>query len=414
MMSLPKFRDSMKPLRSRLAMSILGCLMLCLAVGAVAWHVYAGRFSSARIIAECSKVSYGVKALCYTNRINDVLAHKGLKSALDLVAASYTADPDVIKFCHSNMHDLGGAAYKEFERTGKVDITSGASYCGYGFYHGFMTEMLAETGSLQEASTFCAYVGKQIGGEQVYAEGSCYHGIGHGVTDGTDPDLWGDAEKIAAPGLTLCRTIGKTDEFAMRCASGVFNAIALMYKDPQYKLNAHNDPYALCRTVSYTGNEKRACFDQMNSLAFNVAGRDLKNALRYAAAISDAFYRQIAIQGLAGLEYTTPPMPTAADGVSACATLSGDNWVSCMRGLVNGFMEYGTPGAEYADALQFCTKVILPSAQRRVCFDQVARYAQGIYSPSEQKMICGRIPSDMTPLSCEQYLTVETGSQHTI
>src|SRR3989338_8528765 len=163
---------------------------IVLAGGAL--YVHAEQLSAKRIIAECSAAKN--KPLCYTDHLDEVLKRRGLSPALSLLAAAYAADPEGGGFCHGNTHDLGKAAYEEFHRGGEVKLGANTYYCGYGFYHGFLEALVVETGSLDEAREFCTYAGKSVPKPEGYAEGACYHGIGHGVTDGSDPGLWGSAE----------------------------------------------------------------------------------------------------------------------------------------------------------------------------------------------------------------------------
>lgn len=379
----------------------IGGILLVVAAAALAMWTYSLRFSATRIIAQCSHLPVSIKARCYTDHINDVLNHRGLKSALDLVASSYAVDKDVNGFCHSNMHDLGNAAYQQFALSGTIDLSPSASYCGYGFYHGFISSMIEQSGSLKQAVAFCAYVGKTLGGEQAYAEGSCYHGIGHGVTDGTDVSAWGDMRKIGAPGLAICRQFNSNDEFEARCASGVFNSINVMYFDPKYKLDVHNDPYALCRTASYDTNERRACYSQMNVIVSRISDHDLARMIAYAKPIQDPIYRGIAIQSNADLVFATAPYPEYPAAIKVCNTLSSpDERESCTIGLVDGFMEFGLPGKEYVQALSFCAQPEMTKEQTAACYNQVVAYAPGIYSPALQQQICGLIPAPYIPATC--------------
>ena len=391
----------MKYLRSHVALfGFSAAAIILIAVCVFSAHTYFLRFSDGNILTQCSHLPVSTKALCYTNHINDVLDYRGLKSALNLVATSYGADPDVASFCHSNMHDLGAAAYKQFARTGTIDLSPSASYCGYGFYHGFVTEMMNETGSLKQAVAFCVYVGKTLGAVQQYAEGSCYHGIGHGITDGTDPSTWGDMQKIAAPGLATCEHFAANNEFEARCASGVFNAIDVMYLNPRYKLDVQNDPYALCRTPSYDANETISCYQQMNVIVHFIAHRDMARMLAYAEAIPYPSFRHMAIKSNANLVYASPPNPTYSEAISNCNALVSDDRNYCLIGLIDSFMEFGTPGGEYVRALSFCGLPQLSQEQTAACFREVVIYAKGIYPAKLQQEICALVPPAFTPAMC--------------
>lgn len=351
-------------------------------------------------IHECAAVPANMKALCYTDKVDAVLRISGLRAALSLVAASYKADPAVASFCHGNMHELGAAAYKQFAARGAIDLTTDGSFCGFGFYHGFMEEMLLETGSLDQAKAFCTYVGKTLGGDQTYAEGSCYHGIGHGVTDGTDVYDRGNAAALAASGLALCKKITDSGELEMRCTSGVFNSIALMYRDPTYKLHVGSDPYALCRTPSYDINEKKACYDQMNTLVAYVSKKDMRKSIGYAMQISDPTYRAIALKGAMLMAYLAPTKNQRSDAPSLCDTLNGTDRSACVRGLLGSVVEFGAPGSEVDAGIAFCEQPGWSGDDARNCADELVIYSEGLFSPAAQKEICARLPADIRSEHC--------------
>jgi hypothetical protein len=239
------------------------------------------------------------KARCYTDRIDEILATKGLSSAFDFLAAAYTADSDFARFCHANTHDLGRSAYLQFRSSEAVELSTKTSYCGYGFYHGFMEEMLVQTDDAEEAKIFCAYVGKEVPYPPAYAEGACYHGIGHGVTDGYDVEASGDAYALTVPGLKLCKAVASSNqEWQERCYSGVFNSIAILYRRPEFTLTTDN-PFTLC-SAQYVPREKKSCYSQMNTLAMFMAKGDVSQAVAYTKDISDIPYRGYAIEGIMG------------------------------------------------------------------------------------------------------------------
>ena len=379
---------------------ITGGLIFLIIVGAIgAWWWFSPVQEIARSVAVCLDAAPNMKAVCYTDKIGAMLAAHGLQPALALVAASYNADPAVATFCHSNMHLLGASAYKQFAARGSIDLTPDASFCGFGFYHGFMEEMLVETGSLDQAKAFCAYVAKKLGGDQQYAEGSCYHGIGHGVTDGTNAVDRSDAASIAAPGLALCRKIA-IGTLEMRCASGVFNSVALMYFDPAYNLDAHNDPYALCRTNSFDASEKEACYDQMNTLVSRLSKHQPSAMIDYASTVNDPHYRAIALKGALLLTYAQPTRNQLADGPSVCEALRGTDRDACIAGLVDSVIEFGPPGTELERGLSFCEQAAWKEDDARLCTNELMRYAQGLFTPSDQEALCYKIPPSLLPSAC--------------
>src|SRR3989344_1645863 len=239
------------------------------------------------------------KPLCYSTIIEEILRSEGIPAAFDALAAAYDTDPDFAGACHAVTHELGDAAYDEFEKTGETELSRKPPCCGYGFYHGFMDALYVETNDMEKARSFCAYVGENVPHppSAEFAEGSCYHGIGHGVTDGTDPRAWGSVMAIVKPGLALCSKVAPAnDEWHMRCASGVFNALGNMYADPKFKLTSDPDPYALCRTGPFLPVERKACYNQMNTEAAARGNNNLAAIVGYTNAIQDSDYRSVALQ----------------------------------------------------------------------------------------------------------------------
>lgn len=332
------------------------------------------------------------KALCYTSVIDATLQSQGLVAAFNFVAVAYDTDRDFAAFCHSNTHQLGEAAYKQFHETGQVELSTKASYCGYGFYHGFLEELLVESRDLNDARTFCTYVGTQVPNPIGYAEGACYHGIGHGVTDGYDPTLWGDAKKIAAPGLALCSKVATTTEWYYRCASGVFNSVAILHRDPKYKLALTDDPYSLCRTPQYTEETRGACYSQMDTLVAFVS-HEFGEAVGYAMEV-DVQYREAAVLNVASIsvqrlrKLSSEVLPREA--VEVCGVLPTKERVACVRGLVDGLIEHGSPQDQYKDAITLCSSPV--GLLVEPCYERLVQNLSRSGSREEVEGVCGRIP----------------------
>ena len=335
--------------------------------------------------------------LCYTRVLNTALDEKGVGLALDMAANFYAQDSGFSEYCHGNLHDIGARAYEIYHETGDVEITPKASYCGFGFYHGFMEKMFAESGSLRESRDFCAAVGEKMRDTQRYAEGACYHGIGHGVTDGTDPTVWGDPISIVMPGLKLCRQISDTDEWLMRCASGTFNSLALLYRDAKYKLPTPRDPYAVCETDAFSYSEKEACYSQMNTLVAFISDHDAATAVAMTQNIADPELRRIATLNVAALPHQWGEGEVAS--IPVCRSL-GDFGPVCIRGVVAGMMEFGTPGKEADRALAYCNDTSLTPNEKRECVAEIVVMGSGMFSQDRLKSLCDTIPDDVVPQAC--------------
>ena len=377
----------------------LAALVIACALGA--YSLYELRFEPAHIVALCEHAEYPL--VCFNDQIKSVLSHHGLAAAFDVLAAGYAADPAFAASCHGNTHDLGEAAYEQFHRTGAIQLTPEVSYCGFGFYHGFMIALLAETHDLNEARAFCAYAGPQVPVPAGYSEGACYHGIGHGVTDGSDPTVWGNEPAMAEPGLALCNQVAQTDEWKKRCFSGVFNSLAELSFQMQYKISLGNNPFAWCANDAYTTLEKEACFEEMNYPASRIARNDLLQALALTSTITDTNYRSIAIRGIADFYVKVNPNGPAhlsASDMLSCGTLGPTFEDDCVNGLVDGIWEFGPPGTQYQEATATCGADTLPADIATACFDREQSSYWNLYTPNIAAVMCTGIPERFKIAPC--------------
>ena len=375
---------------------------VAIAVGGSAYFYF--RSDPAQIIAPC-KTSDN-KPLCYASAIEDILRREGIPVAFDALAIAYDTDPDFAGTCHAVTHELGKAAYDEFEKTGQTELSSKASYCGYGFYHGFMDALYLETNDMEKARAFCAYVGENVPHppSAEFAEGSCYHGIGHGVTDGTDPRAWGSVMAIIKPGLALCSKVSSTnDEWHMRCASGVFNALGNMYLDPKFKLQSDPDPYALCRTDFFSPPERKACYSQMNTETAARGNNNLAAIVGYTNTIQSLEYRIVALREAVSLYVQVAKNEQKSltlEHARVCELPTEALREGCMSGLVGGIMEFGSPGQQYKEALQFCGMDGFPPGLREHCFSAIQANSKEYYTGEVMQYICTRIPQEYRDSVC--------------
>ncbi len=371
-------------------------ILVVLSIGAAGLYAVYARTDSNGILRECADASN--KPLCYSTYTEDVLRTSGIAAAFDALAVAYDSDPAFAGTCHAVTHELGEAAYEEFNRTERTELTSKAYYCGYGFYHGFMDALVVDTNNMEEARAFCEYVGKNVPHPPPpqFAEGSCYHGIGHGITDGTDPRLWGDALSIVRPGLALCAKVASwKEEWHSRCASGVFNALGNMYLNPQYKLSPGVNPYTLCRTGDFTPLEREQCYSQMNTRASDLGHGNLEEIVAFTNTIGDARYRSVAlheavsyyVQILKLDQKSIQPQETRV-----CELPTNELRDSCIGGFVSGIIEFGSPGLQYKEVLDLCSADTLPRDMRLPCFTALLKGSSYFYTSDVQKQICEQVP----------------------
>ena len=289
---------------------------------------------------------------------------------------------------------LGETAYERYLETGAFPIQPEVTYCGYGFYHGFMSKLLAAPGAPALARELCGRVASALPPILIDA---CYHGVGHGalsVAAGIPAD---DVQDAIDRALNLCSSSADSEPHYLRCASGAFMQFAVYVTEgePGFGVDP-DDPLALCRR--HREREKNDCYTQMQVVLNWLTGNDLARAARYVEGIPEDGYAIEAIQTLAG----SPAHRTvdAAAEVHTCRGLQERLRLPCIQGLALRFLLGGTPGSEYRDAILFCRSAPLADPERAACFSLVQKHVSAAYPPQTLRAICRMVDPDYRTERC--------------
>lgn len=362
-------------------------------IGAWDYHDHLASLSTGRIIVGKSfakdTCNTEEDSRCMGELVRKTIHSKGIDAAFDLLWDSRSPEGSFIEGCHELAHLIGKEAYNLFVE-GKEMALDKSYYCGYGFYHGFAETMLQSAGTLDGAREFCAYADKQLAGKTAGASGACYHGIGHGVVDGSDPRSWGNAEGLIAPALKFCVEVGKVKDQLARCASGVFNALAIAYSQSKYGLSlksVEQDPFFLCRKQTNT-DIKRSCYHQMNTLLVSIT-KNFIDAAKYIEEIKEDEYAAFAMEGLSSWAvYSEHKNLDHLKNIASCRTFQKRLHIPCVAGFAIGIVEFGPPTIEYKEAVKFCQLPVLTSEEEGECFNKIIGYFRMIYSSQKVNEIC--------------------------
>lgn len=326
---------------------------------------------------------------CWNSEIKKALETGNLQEAFSTVAFLYDTDPRFASECHDIMHEIGNTAYDMFSDNVLPAVSDAASYCGYGFFHGFMESLLITSGDLSEARAFCSFIGTQSPEGDPSAENACYHGIGHGFIDGSDPRVWGDPYAMSRQPLALCLQIATNSNHLSECGNGVFNGLVIAYSEQSYGLDI--DPahiYDVCTLLEHE-EFKYSCYEQLNPAAAYFGGGDMAVTFKLLDYITEEAYKGAALRTVAGT-FARGDMDTQAyeEIVDGCYTLEQPLRQRCIFGFVVRLMEYGPRGSEYELGLDFCSTRNLKDLERKQCFTGVVA---SVYPPEKRKVVCGRI-----------------------
>lgn len=332
---------------------------------------------------------------CYQNFITSALQNNGIDAAFNVIMKFYQTDPVFAAECHGAVHELGKEAYREFIKHDKLLLSPKASFCAYGFYHGFMDELLLTNGDVTRAQEFCDRAGRELQRVTLDAGGACYHGIGHGVTDKHIPSVMGSFNAIIEPNLKICEKIAKTPANLYRCATGVFNAAEILTSTKKYGLRINeSDPFEVCRSQKRSYQDD--CYPQFVPPLLRIVRNDFYKASSYVESIIDNELADTTMVALVNeiARVKGAKVNIIKDYISLCWTVQSRLHVPCITALSEGLMKYGPPENEYKEALVFCRLPELLEEERVSCYQRIGSILQLWYSRSKTKTICESFPSE--------------------
>jgi plastocyanin len=347
------------------------------------------------VATDCnSRENVALMQKCWQDMLAANLRSKGLDSTFELLAKIYETEPDFAPACHSSLHALGETGYAEFAAGREVKLTEKSAYCAFGFYHGFMEALLQDTGDPTIAQKFCESVRYELAGRASNAAGHCYHGIGHGMVDGEEERFTGSVEAIITKPLALCRSITDDERLVLRCATGVFNSLAIAYFDPRYGVSPNKeDPFDVCK-MQTDKTYKTACYYEMNTLIMRLSDGDLLKSARYIDTLSEPEYDQYAVEAIASYAayydiYENTPLDY--DGTAQFCLSLGGRKMPCIQGFVAGLLEHGKPGVEYREAFNFCEVERFSEEEKTFCFERLQGLASTMYTKEKSAEVCSLI-----------------------
>jgi hypothetical protein len=343
---------------------------------------------------------FGKDDQCRKLYIERIVQGQGPQKALAIVAGWYDENTQMGGLCHDLTHLIGRAAEEEFSQGKDIEASEKMAYCSYGFYHGFMEALVSRGQDMDEAQAFCQKVDAQLSQKTPDASLQCFHGIGHGTVNNHDPATWGSERAMIDPAIALCEQAAGTKEERSRCATGVFNGIAMFYLNGQYELAVNTkDPLWICR--EYSDVYRDACYMSMNIVLLDVAQGDLGESARFIEEIPEDEMAAHAMINLSAPISLTRGTQDSREVFATCRTLQERLRTPCIQGYAYGFLEHGRPGHEYREPLALCASTDLTPEEQEGCFTYIFGYFRQWYAKEKIKTICADIEKIDRAKQCE-------------
>jgi len=357
----------------------------------------------------CAGLDLSRKQSCWDQLLTTVLKEKGVQEAFIFFTKLYNTDPEVPKACHEWGHALGKAAYAEYKETGNLVLTPETSYCGYGYYHSFIAELVKDTGDFDEVLKFCSKVENTLNGTLSSVHSNCVHGVGHGTTAWLleNPENWDKFQKTADEGTSICEKVYSEENDLEDCYDGVYNELHLDLFNDKYgmsfsKFMEKNDPFWLCQEQK--DRHKQSCYFEFVGIFWKIFDMDLMSAIQYVVKNTD------------DLEHNGPKVISkiVADwiqfdivndsyerNIEACRAIPAFLLDSCIQGIANGFIQHGDPLNLHGKAFKFCRADYLTSDERSSCFMHFMGMLRWYYTKEKFIEVCNTLDSKDRPRECD-------------
>lgn len=335
----------------------------------------------------CMNIQPNEKSQCWITLFSQMLERNQMDKALSVFGDLYEKDTQFAQSCHDISHLIGKRAYYIFSKTNKLIFSDKTSFCGYGFYHGFMDELLVKGGGPEKARSFCEKAKNNQEQILVYA---CYHGVGHGVLALNVEKNYGNRVSLINSSLSLCQQIAKTSHELQMCATGVFMEFASYVKDKEYAFSTKNDdPLVYCNEQEELF--KAPCYYQSYPTLLQGSHSDITSILAIVKKVPSRFAQKTMISLYSTIALVTTNQELGRS-VKICESAPSEFIKSCIKGIVLAVMSVSKSGQEVKNALGFCNLGILSSEEKDACFDMVIDHGSIYYSKSNFKKICADVP----------------------
>jgi hypothetical protein len=291
------------------------------------------------------------------------------------------------------MHTLGEQEYVFYTEGDQVVLREEGSLCSYGYYHGFINAMVADTQSLEQAEQFCIDASSENGEHNNGLKDSCMHGIGHSVATLAleNQQVWGDVQDVIMRSSLECQRL--YPNAAEVCFDGMFHELYTSVGRGDYGLSADayqesGDLFFYCRSME--GMLAESCYAEFVKLWPYFLGEDKVSVMRYVVSqipgvlIDSPRVLHSLIRSFIEVDIATGDY---AQSISACDIVPQELEKECIRGLAIGFATHGEPGNMHEAGFAFC-RDSYTAAQKGMCLESMVQELISRYPKERLRSAC--------------------------
>lgn len=311
---------------------------------------------------------------CWNDQITTTIKKSGIAAGFDLFLSLFHKYKAFQDDCHTFSHTLGHEAYTVFYKTKqKIPMSPVLSYCGYGFYHGFLESLTIQTNDPGKIREFCDSLkdnGKK--GRDYY---QCYHGIGHGNLNKHTDIKSEKLQNVINESLRLCERINTSELELKNCVAGVYGPTYNYFPQESKANKALADKQGII-SVCYNQPEKYKewCYDALSRFLLPTNHNDFLQAVSLIRNVGNLKHEKISVyQSAVYLARIRKGIKTNFDGeIKTCLTLEEKYQKECITGFVGGLLYDLDEHKLNQGAINFCNNTLIPLPLQISCKEQLA------------------------------------------
>lgn len=359
---------------------------------------------------------------CWGITATKIVEDEGFEAVFNWFGKKYSDDVAFRDNCHDVTHVIGEIAFDAFQHDKQTIARPETSYCGYGFYHGFIEQALVSFGSdyEQQSRAYCDALRDSDTFETQYAAkaamDACDHGVGHAVFDSINSAAWGDPHKMIQIGLNTCkRMYADDDSRRVSCGSGVSNSLAKAYAYERYNLvqEGNYDPTVICPKIER--EFQRNCYMELGLNTMQQWHLDTQGRLEYINAIPDEVMSAALLKGFIDNEIRYKAGIDRLDKMhDICTSYEDDLFLDeCLDGVMVGLRTGGIPGEESGLMIEFCQMFENGSREKNMCLEHMLSKLLGISTEEDMIAVCRLIDPEHIEeqRQCDPYLPQQTTTE---
>jgi hypothetical protein len=281
----------------------------------------------------------GCKTLrCTAERYSALVRSDSPARAMRVFERDYRRSAAVRAECHDLTHVIGRSAGKKYGAVERA-YRDGDRFCGSGYYHGVVEEIVRESGGRLAPDEVCATLRERR--PRSVDHFNCAHGLGHGFMQVRDDDVraaLGDCDRLRA-------------RFEREnCYAGVFMQNVMNEDSGEAQLLDPDRPLSTCDRLPARYGE--ACLERQVLYALEHTGGDFRRVFGLCAGTSAASRTECTRRvGGAAAELNVssrPEVAAQAQGTAQLCGLAPDAATArrCAEGAVGQFVYYYDGTAE--------------------------------------------------------------------